>query len=110
MATPEALAASLVGVHEPSACEGHGCWVHHPSEHHMKDWPVVWRTGKGVIERICPHGVGHPDPDDMAFIERSYGKATADTMSVHGCDGCCRSEHQMRMDTGIEWSVGSSSP
>lgn len=31
------------------------------------------------MERICPHGVGHPDPDCM------YAKRD----TVHGCDGCC---------------------
>jgi hypothetical protein len=30
------------------------------------------------MERICPHGVGHPDPDDVFATD-----------TVHGCDGCC---------------------
>jgi hypothetical protein len=33
------------------------------------------------MERICPHGIGHPDPDDPAFKNPIEG--------VHGCDGCC---------------------
>ncbi len=32
------------------------------------------------MERICPHDVGHPDPDDMNVIAGD---------SSHGCDGCC---------------------
>jgi hypothetical protein len=38
------------------------------------------------MERICPHGVGHPDPDDAAYhIRIGQGYKT-----IHGCDGCCR--------------------
>jgi hypothetical protein len=29
------------------------------------------------MERICSHGVGHPDPDEI------------NTDKTHGCDGCC---------------------
>lgn len=36
-----------------------------------------WRDDRSFMERICPHGVGHPDPDDEH----------ADP--IHGCDGCC---------------------
>ena len=78
----------LRGVHDPSQCEGRGCVIHHPSEHHMREWPTNWRSG-GLLdikpphmERICPHGVGHPDPDDLAFV--------GDAIAVHGCDGCCK--------------------
>lgn len=41
------------------------------------------------MERICPHGVGHPDPDHIAFVERVAGKDVASVEAVHGCDGCC---------------------
>lgn len=54
----------------------------------MKTWPQNWREDKGVMERICPHGVGHPDPDDAAYLikmDRAY-------LTIHGCDGCCQSE------------------
>jgi hypothetical protein len=34
------------------------------------------------MERICPHGVGHPDPDEYAI-------ASGGDAGVHGCDGCC---------------------
>jgi hypothetical protein len=79
-------------VHDPGLCAGRPCVVHAPSEHHMRDWPTNFRTGgpfdiKGPhMERVCPHGIGHPDPDDLAFHKsegRDYG--------VHGCDGCCTS-------------------
>ena len=39
----------------------------------------VVQLDRRIMERICPHGVGHPDPDDVLNQDR-----------VHGCDGCCR--------------------
>jgi hypothetical protein len=32
------------------------------------------------MERICEHGIGHPDPDQIMRDEAGW---------VHGCDGCC---------------------
>lgn len=74
----------LHDVHSPSECAGRGCWVHNPSDHHMVTWRVVFRDDKGTAERMCPHGVGHPDPDDHAFwLTRGRN------VGFHGCDGCC---------------------
>ncbi len=67
---------TLQGVHLPEKCAGRACVVHAPSEHHMRDWPLTWRGDRGIMERACPHGIGHPDPDDIGD-------------DVHGCDGCC---------------------
>ena len=53
------------------------CPIHWPSGHHMRSWPQHWRADRGIVERVCDHGIGHPDPDD-----RSRDK-------IHGCDGCC---------------------
>jgi hypothetical protein len=44
------------------------CVIHSPSDHSMRDWPLNWRSDTGVMERFCPHGVGHPDPDHMAYV------------------------------------------
>jgi hypothetical protein len=80
----------LVNVHKPEACEGEGCPIHHPSDHHMKDWPLVWR-GSGPFdiwagfERQCPHGIGHLDPDTEAYMRK-----VGEYVPPHGCDGCCR--------------------
>jgi len=73
--------------HSPDKCSGEHCCIHNPSDHHMSDWPMVWRSDKGVMERICPHGVGHPDPDDVAHGKR-IGRD--DALNIHGCDGCCK--------------------
>lgn len=83
-------ATSIPGlvVHHPSKCEGRHCCIHNPSDHHMKDWPLHWRQDRGIMERTCPHGIGHPDPDDAA-----HRASKGDTDSVHGCDGCCDPEN-----------------
>jgi hypothetical protein len=81
----------LGSIHESTPeCVSRGCPVHHPSNHCMRDFPTLWRGDRGLMERICPHGVGHPDPDHLAFVEERYGTDEASVESVHGCDGCCR--------------------
>lgn len=90
--------------HPRSRCEGRDipCCIHQPSDHHMRDWPMLWRADTGVMERTCPHGVGHPDPDHMAYA-KSLTPAWhtvcegpelceyphLEWQGVHGCDGCC---------------------
>jgi hypothetical protein len=78
---PEGLAT-----HASDKCTGQHCCIHSPSPHHMVTWPMHWRSDKGQMERICEHGVGHPDPDDAAYWER-LGQGFR---NIHGCDGCCR--------------------
>lgn len=91
-------------VHDPAKCIGRPCVIHHPSDHHMKDWPLHWRSDTGVMERWCPHDVGHPDPDHMAYVRSltpehecvvdDFTDACCvyphlEWQGVHGCDGCC---------------------
>lgn len=77
---------SLVNVHSEKACLGRGCAVHdRPSEHNLKDAPMNWREDRNILERICPHGIGHPDKDSALYLE-SIGQGH---QNVHGCDGCC---------------------
>lgn len=73
-------------VHDRSQCAGEFCSIHNPSDHIMKDWPTHWRDDRGMMERICEHGVGHPDPDDLAFKRRM---GMGDSEGIHGCCGCC---------------------
>jgi hypothetical protein len=75
----------LYNLHPQERCAGRPCVIHNPSDHHMKDWPLNWRADKSQMERLCSHGTGHPDPDDLDY-HKSQGR---DWMSVHGCDGCC---------------------
>jgi hypothetical protein len=71
-------------IHGASACAP-PCPFHGPTDHHMRAWPMN-RRESGLIERICPqHGVGHPDPDSLAYwiaLGRGY-------LAIHGCCGCC---------------------
>ncbi len=71
-------------VHARKNCRGKHCVIHNPSDHHMVGWPVNFRSDRGIVERICPCGVGHPDPDDLAY-RKTQGRADG----VHGCCGCC---------------------
>ena len=72
--------------HSADKCEGRACCVHNPSDHHMRTWELNYRFDKSVMERICPeHGVGHPDPDDLAYNQ----SVSRDYVSIHGCCGCC---------------------
>ena len=58
------------------------CCIHSPSNHHMREWKQLWRPDRMIMERLCPHGIGHPDPDDRAI-------RTGRDEGIHGCDGCC---------------------
>lgn len=73
---------TIYKVHPPDACAGARCPIHNLTDHHMRSFPQHWRGDKSEMERICPHGVGHPDPDDLFAHD------------VHGCDGCCHPNSQ----------------
>ena len=75
---------SLAAPHDPALCAGRGCSQHHPSKHHMRTWPKVWREFYGYSDRMCSHGVGHPDPDDVVHLQ-----ALGEAWTEHACDGCC---------------------
>jgi hypothetical protein len=76
---------TLLHTHGPEKCQGRPCCIHHPSNHHMVHWPQNWRGDRGIMERTCSHGVGHPDPDDLRIqLKEDSG--------IHGCDGCCNTE------------------
>ena len=77
--------SGIRNLHSPNQCFGRPCPVHAPSDHKMREWRMHWRSDRGILERICSHGIGHPDPDQIHFwnaIGRSYE-------ARHGCDGCC---------------------
>jgi hypothetical protein len=73
-------------VHDPEVCAGRNCAIHEPSDHIMRDFLLHWRWDRRIVERICPHGIGHPDPDDLWFQVNVLGN---DSAGIHGCDGCC---------------------
>lgn len=85
---------AVLNAHRLEDCNA-PCPLHAPSDHHMRDWPQVYRyrevdlgfmvyiDNRCIMERTCPHGVGHPDPDDLKI-------RTGEDGGIHGCDGCCR--------------------
>ena len=92
------IGESNVVTHHRDACQGRGCVRHHPSDHHMRGWPITYRADQGISERRCEHGIGHPDPDDIAYLtSRGEGIAAAVAAALHGCDGCCQEPQDGRM-------------
>lgn len=79
---------TLTDVHTAETCTP-PCPIHAPTAHHMRDWQLFWREDRRIFERICLHGQGHPDPDNMAHILRTRGATEHMAESMHGCDGCC---------------------
>lgn len=71
----------LNNVHDYGTCIGEFCVIHKWSNHAMVNFPQFWRDDKKMMERICPHGVGHPDPDEPRLDIAGRG--------IHACDGCC---------------------
>lgn len=77
---------TIVYTHGEDECSGEFCALHNPSDHPLKDAPMVFRMDRqGLIERTCEHGVGHPDPDSVSHFKRNGDLE----QGVHGCDGCC---------------------
>lgn len=70
-------------VHDPAKCAGQPCTIHNRSDHSMRAFPQHWREDRGIMERTCPHGIGHPDPDSP------WVRGSAEW--VHGCcaERCC---------------------
>lgn len=72
----------VLRAHNVDACFGEVCTLHKRTDHHMRLWPQHWRQDRYMMERICSHGIGHPDPDDPKLLKSQYER-------IHGCDGCC---------------------
>lgn len=87
--TGEDLGLDLLKVHPNSWCEGEVCAIHHPSAHHMATWTQMYRADRRppVMERICAHNLGHPDPDDLTVLRKDGAAGVA--ARGHPCDGCC---------------------
>lgn len=85
--TLEGSTTVLTHVHEADACDPTRgpCPIHRHTNHHMRHFPQLWRDDRGIMERVCSHGCGHPDPDDPTCFGPNASKYAA----VHGCCGCC---------------------
>lgn len=61
------------------------CPVHYRMDGSYLNLPMIWRDDVRLFERLCAHGVGHPDPNQFAF----WHSINQDFKKSHGCDGCC---------------------
>lgn len=89
----------LVQTHGPDRCVGVHCCVHNPSDHHMRDWPLVFRFERyGVGMRVCLHGYAHPDPDGVVYMLEAVKQIDVDPKTItpwlftHECDMCCHAD------------------
>ena len=71
-----------LAVHKLEFCVGDVCTIHKRTDHSMRRFPQLWRSDRKIIERTCPHGIGHPDPDE-------YRVLNGEDDGIHDCDGCC---------------------
>jgi hypothetical protein len=91
----------ILMAHGPDRCKGEKCALHNRSSHGMRAFMQHWRSDRQLMERICPHGVGHPDPDQWDYLVKKYGKRHASAEFVHGCcwERCCRTVNDSQLVT-----------
>jgi hypothetical protein len=78
IATLEHSDIVLTNAHTKKECYSeYRCTLHNRSNHHMREFPQMWNGRKQIMERLCEHGYGHTDPDEISGFE------------IHNCDGCC---------------------
>lgn len=89
-----ALADGVIisNTHPAGSCEGPGgCPLHAPSDHALRDAPLVAFPPTGGLGRRCEHGQVHPDIDDVAYRSRGSGRYQGRRPDWwhQPCDGCC---------------------
>lgn len=78
-------------LHPYNVCQGRPCIVHNPTLDwvaNREGWPYLQRE-TGLFERICEHGIGHPDKDGLYYLVEELGQKH---WEIHGCCGCCGKE------------------
>lgn len=95
-------------VHLKQDCMHRICDIHNPPQGLPEsDWPTHWRADRGLMERICPHGVGHPTKAHMEFLKEMdavRGTTNAKWEGIHGCDGCCGGNYDTGKDRREPWN------
>jgi len=57
-----------------------------PKSYPMPAWAVgQTRRASGLVEDMCSHGVGHPNPESVKDLEARGLRG----FDLHGCCGCC---------------------
>ena len=96
--------SGVLQVHGDDKCSNQDrpCCIHRPSDHPLRNSPMVWDGLKYVMYRKCSHDIFHPDPDHLSYVE-AHEPTGCHTVSVshasenpigtaqrmHECDGCC---------------------
>lgn len=83
--------------HGPEVCTGRPCPLHAPSRHPLRAAPIMMPVTPDdiVLERLCPHGIAHPDPDSVQLAD-ILDPAGEGEHQIHPCDGCCRVDVETR--------------
>ncbi len=76
-----------------------GCVLHRPTIHKLTGARQVLRAST-LIEDLCSHGVGHPNPDSAAYLN---WRDKTDHWGIHGCDGCCGPLPKRYADEDMPW-------
>lgn len=71
-----------LSTHAEGTCMNEVCTIHKRTDHNMRNFPQFWRSDRKIMERICSHGIGHPDPDEYKIIN-------GEDDGAHDCDACC---------------------
>jgi hypothetical protein len=82
--------ADLLFVHKETQCKTRdreiiGCCIHAPSDHPLNKAVLAWVPEAKQMIRVCDHGEGHTDPDDLAFrasIRMQGGTHTVSTTEI----------------------------
>lgn len=73
----------LTNTHIPEDCNGRLCDIHNRrGEGAHTKWPLNYRADRGMMEVICPCGIGHPSPAQVLYWEEI---GASESEQVHGC-------------------------
>lgn len=78
---------TLMQTHGPKMCVGSWCSLHQPSDHPLKNAPLVWSTEVATMFRVCSHLALHPDPDALSYARWRMGIVR--TAWHECCEGLC---------------------
>lgn len=72
--------------HNPEECVDRLCDVHdRRGTGAQATWPLNWRDDRGIMEVICPCGIGHPTPAQIGYWETILEPVKVMAEYRHGC-------------------------